>query len=77
MFTHISVGWYQYFASSIRYYKFKTVFGISRYFGLAQIHKLHLIIGIFVTIKISTQSPFNNTDDYMADENRCHFAVYL
>ena len=49
MFTHISVGRYQYFASSIRYYKFKTVFGISQYFGLAQINKLHLIIGIFVT----------------------------
>ena len=42
-----SVGRYQYFASGIRYYKFKTVFSISRYFGLIQIHKLHLIIGIF------------------------------
>ena len=28
MFTHISVGWYQYFASGIRYYKFKGI----RYF---------------------------------------------
>ena len=27
--------------------------------------------------KISTQSPCNNTDDYMAGENRCHFAYYL
>ena len=43
-----SVGRYQHFASGIRYYKFKTVFGISRYFGLVQIHKLHFIIGIFV-----------------------------
>ena len=44
-----SVGRYQYFTSGIRYYKFKTVFSISRYFGLVQIHKLHLIIGIFAT----------------------------
>ena len=59
------------------------VFGISWYFGLVQIHKLHLIIGILLhkininSSKISTQSPYNNTDDYMAGENRCHFAVYL
>ena len=43
-----SVGRYQYFASGIWYYKFKTVFGISQYFGLVQIHKLHLIIGILL-----------------------------
>ena len=74
-----SVGRYQYFASGIQYYKFKTVFGISWYFGLVQIYKLHhfCYIKLTLTSKISTQSPCNNTDDYMAGENRCHFAVYL
>ena len=43
-----SVGRYQYFTFSIQYYKFKTVFGISRYLDLVQIHKLNLVIGIFV-----------------------------
>ena len=33
----VSVKQYQYFTSNIWYYKFKTVFGIPRYFDQAQL----------------------------------------
>ena len=54
-----SVGRYQYFASGIQYYKFKTVFSILWYFGLVQIHKLHLVIGnLFFYIKLTLTGEF-------------------
>ena len=56
MFTHISVGWYQYFASSIRYYKFKTVFGISWYFGLVYTDNWHFCY-IKLTLKLVHKIP--------------------
>ena len=34
---HSSVGRYQHFTSGIQYYKFRTVFGITRYFDQAQL----------------------------------------
>ena len=47
---HSSVGQYQCFTSGIRYYKFKTVFGIPRYFDLTSVIE-HIYVR-YVTVLI-------------------------
>ena len=44
-----SVGRYQYFTSGIRYYKFKTVFGIPQYFNQTQLtsYSWHFVNNVF------------------------------
>ena len=58
----------------IRYF---TVFWSSTDIQITPYNWHFCYIKLTLTSKISTQSPCNNTDDYMAGENRCHFAVYL
>ena len=57
---YLSIGWYQYFTTSIWYYKFRVAFGISQYLSkqncTRKIVELTLLITVSPTRKPSTDS---------------------